>query len=95
MCELQVPGGTHADVTALEQQVGQRLAAAGGPPEGLMFLCVHPHQGGFRVVMVFRSQASAEAEINGPLRGDAAVVGLDLGQPAFAPVWSMALPGSA
>jgi hypothetical protein len=94
LCELRVPGGTHGEVTALEQQVGQRLEVSGGPPEGLIFLCVHPDEHGFRIVMVFRSVESAQAEIDGPLRADAAAVGLDLGELAVSPVWSMALPGA-
>jgi hypothetical protein len=93
MCVLQVALGTLEHVTALEQQVGRRLEAAGGPPEGLMFVCVHPDGQGFRILMVFRSAEAAHAEVNGPLRGDAASVGLDLGEPALVPVWSMALPG--
>lgn len=94
LCELRVLRGAHADATGLEQQVGRRLEAAGGPPEGLMFLCVHPDEQGFRIVMVFRSAESAEAEVNGPLRADAAAVGLDLGELVVMPVWSMALPGA-
>ena len=93
-CELLVPGGSRDAATALEQQVGRRLEAAGAPPEGLMFLCVHPHQEGFRIAMVFRSTEAAHAEVQGPLRDDADAVGLQLGEHFLAPVWSMALPGA-
>lgn len=93
-CELQVPQGTREQSIALEQQVEQRLAAAGHPPEGLIFLCVHPVEDGFRIAMVFRSLEAAHEEVDGHLRADAAAVGIDLGALASAPVWSMALPGA-
>lgn len=92
-CELHVPRGTRAQSIALEQQVEQRLHAAGGPPDGLMFLCVHPDGDGFRIVMVFRSSETALEE-NGRLRADAAAVGIDLGELSTSPVWGMALPGA-
>jgi len=93
-CELHVPQGTREQSIALEQQVEQRLEAAGGPPEGLMFLCAHPVGEGFRIVMVFRSLEAAHEEVDGHLRADAAAVGVDLGELASSPVWGMALPGA-
>lgn len=92
-CEVPVPQGTREQAVKLEQQVQQRLEASGGPPEGLMFLCVHPEDEGFRIVMVFRSVDAAQAEVEG-VRADATAVGVGLGDPAIAPVWSMALPGA-
>lgn len=92
-CEVPVPQGTQEQAVKLEQQVQQRLEAAGGPPEGLMFLCVHPEGEGFRIAMVFRSLDAAHAEVEG-VRADAAAVGIGVGDPAIAPVWSMALPGA-
>lgn len=93
-CEVHVPQGTREQYIALEQQVEQRLAAAGGPPEGLIFLCVHPVEDGFRIVMAFRSLEAAHEEVDGRLRTDAAAVGVDLGELASSPVWGMALPGT-
>lgn len=58
-----------------------------------MFLCVHPEEAGFRIVMVFRSVDTAHAEVES-VRADAAAVGIGIGDPAMAPVWSMALPGA-
>lgn len=42
--------------------------------------------------MVFGATEAAHEEANGRLRADAADVGIDLGELASSPVWSMALP---
>ncbi len=94
VCDLHVVGGTHAESTRLQAQVERRLNESGGPPDGLMFACVHPHARGFRILLVFRSAEAAQNEIEGALRADAAAVGIDLGAPATAPVWHMALPAA-
>ena len=92
VCEVQVASGSHTDSVELQTQVERRLAASGGPPDALMFVCVHPHGQGFRILLVFRTAEAARDEIEGGLRADAAAVGIDLGIPTFAPVWHMALP---
>ncbi len=94
VCELHVSGGSQAEGAELQAQVERRLAAAGGPPDGLMFVCVHPHGHGFRILLVFRTAEAAQDEIEGGLRADAAAVGIDLGAAAISPVWHMALPGA-
>ncbi|MEX2620544.1 MAG: hypothetical protein WD250_10020 [Egibacteraceae bacterium] len=93
-CQVRVARGTQEDSINLEQRVEQRLEAAGGPPEGLIFLCVHPEDDGFRIAMVFRSIEAAHAEVDGHLRSEAAEVGIELGELAVDPVWGMALPGA-
>lgn len=93
LCLVSVPGGSHADAVALEQRVGERLEVLGGPPQGLMFLAVHPSAGGFTISMGFRNQELAQAEVNA-VRDDAAAVGLQIGEPSIEPIWSMALPGA-
>jgi hypothetical protein len=95
VCELHLRERDQDDAAALAAQVERRIEATGSPPEGLMFLCVHPEPGGFRIMMVFRSAETARAEVEGPLRADASVVDLELGEATMAPVWSMAFPGRA
>jgi hypothetical protein len=92
--ELHVPGATREDAAALGQRAEERIEAAGAPPDGLMFLCVHPVADGFRITMVFRSEDSARGLVDGHLRDDAAAVGIELGEPVLSPVWDMALPGA-
>jgi hypothetical protein len=91
--ELHVPDATREDAAALGRGAEERIAAAGAPPDGLMFLCVHPDGDGFRMTIVCRSEDAARVLVEGLLREVAAPVGLDLGEPVVSPVWDMALPG--
>lgn len=93
ICELHVPERGQDDAAALAIQVERRLEARGSPPEGLMFVCVNPEPDGFRILMVFRSEEAASAEMDGPLRADASAVDAELGEATVAPVWHMAFPG--
>jgi len=93
LCSVSVRGGSQTDSVALEQQVGERLEVLGGPPQGLIFLAVHPGDDGFTVSMAFRTHELAEAEVDA-VREDAAAVGLQLGEASIVPIWSMALPGA-
>jgi hypothetical protein len=92
LCLVSVPGGSHADAVTLEQRVGERLEGLGGPPQGLMFLAVHPSEVGFTISMVFRNEDLAHAEVNA-VREDAAAIDLRIAEPSILPIWSMALPG--
>jgi hypothetical protein len=92
--ELHVRDATREDAASLGRGAEERIEAAGTPPDGLMFLCVHPDGDGFRLTMVCRTEDAARALVDGLLREVAAPAGLELGEPVVSPVWDMALPGA-
>ncbi len=64
----------------------------GGPPAGLMSHVVYPHDGGFVVSDVWRTESDAQPFVRDLLRPLLEQAGLAAGETTVLPVWSFARP---
>jgi hypothetical protein len=90
----------HTFIRSADQDAHDRLQAAveagiarlGGPPDGLMVHLGYPSGDGFVIVDAWRSEDTFrrwQSEIMEPALAEA---GLDAGEPAICPLWSLARP---
>jgi hypothetical protein len=80
------------DHDRLQGAVESRIQELGRPPDGLMVHVGYPHESGFMIVEVWRTEESFRAYVDEmllPALGDA---GLVAGEPEIGPAWSIARP---
>lgn len=87
-----VAGASQADHDRLGQAVEDRIATAGGPPEGLMAHLAYPVGDGFAIVNVWRTEELCTAWWAEVLVPALTEVGLEPGERRIEPVWSLARP---
>jgi hypothetical protein len=90
--EITVDRATRDQFDELDVRVGQSMAAAGGPPAGLMSHVVHPEGDGFVLVDVWAVEHQGRTYVDEVLRPLMAEVGLSAGEITVLPVWSFARP---
>jgi hypothetical protein len=83
---------TQAEVDSLDARVGRSMAAAGGPPPGLMSHVVYPEGDGIVVADVWRTEAEGSAYLEDVLHPLVAEEGLTAHETTVRPVWSFARP---
>lgn len=89
---LTVSPATQEQFHVLDDRVGGAMAAAGGPPAGLMSHVVYPEGQGFVVAGVWRSETEGRAYVDGRLRELVADADLIPVETDVVPVWSFARP---
>jgi hypothetical protein len=90
--QISVPLATRDRFNELDARVGQAMAAAGGPPAGLMAHVVHPEADGFVVAEVWTVEDQGLTYVDEVLRPLMAELGLSAGETSVRPVWSFARP---
>ena len=83
--EITVDRATRDQFDELDDRVGQSMAAAGGPPPGLMSHVVHPEGDGFVLVDVWAVEDQGRAYVDEVLRPLMAEVGLEQGRSPCCP----------
>jgi hypothetical protein len=89
---ILVEPGDQSDHDRLESAVNSRIAARGGPPDGLMVHLGHPQDQGFVILDVWRTEAAFQAWWDELLAPALAEAGLHAGPHEITPVWSLARP---
>jgi hypothetical protein len=87
-----VGAASQTDHDRLNESVERRLVEQGGPPDGLMSLVTHPHEAGFIIVQVWRSEDTFAAFDAGVLAASLAEAGLTADAAEILPVWGFARP---
>jgi hypothetical protein len=90
--QITVALATRDQFNELDARVGQSMAAAGGPPAGLMSHVVHPEADGFVVAEVWTVEDQGLTYVDEVLRPLMAELGLSAGETSVRPVWSFARP---
>ena len=89
---FHVGPSTQDEFNVLDARVGQAMAAAGGPPAGLMSHVVYPEGDGLVVADVWRTEEEGRAYTDEVLRPLVAEVGLTGQETSVRAVWSFARP---
>ncbi len=92
LLQFSVPSATRDQFAELDDRVGQAMAAAGGPPAGLMAHVVHPEAEGFTITQVWRTEAEGHSHINNVVHPLLADLHLTPTETTTHPVWSFARP---
>ena len=89
---FRVSPSTQDEFNELDAREGTSMAAAGGPPAGLMSHVVHPEGDGLVVVDVWRTDDEGRAYIDEVLRPLVGELGLTAHETSVRAVWSFARP---
>ena len=92
LVQLTVTPATQEQFNELDASVGQSMADAGGPPDGLMSHVVYPEGDGFVVAEVWRTESAGQHYVDEVLRGLVGGLGLTATGTHVRPVWSFARP---
>ena len=92
LVQLTVTPATQQQFHELDAAVGQSMAEAGGPPDGLMSHVVYPEGDGFVVAEVWRTESAGQHYVDDVLRPLVGGVSLTATDTRVRPVWSFARP---
>ena len=92
LVQLTVTPATQQQFNELDAAVGQSMADAGGPPDGLMSHVWYPEGDGFVVAEVWRSASDGQHYVDDVLRPLVGELSLTAMATHVRPVWSFARP---
>jgi len=92
LVQLTITPATQPQFNELDAAVGQSMADAGGPPDGLMTHVVYPEGDGFVVAEVWRTESDGQHYVDDVLRPLVGGLGLTAKGTNVLPVWSFARP---
>ena len=92
LLQLTVTSATRARFQEVDDEVGQAMMRAGGPPPELMSHVVYPDGDGFVVADVWRTEAAGRGYVEEVLRPLLSGLGLDAGATLVLQVWWFARP---
>jgi hypothetical protein len=90
--QLPVTSATQDEADAFDAAMEAVMADEGRPPEGLMVHLTRPHDEGFMICQVWRSEAPMRAFHERAVVPQLAAAGLAHGEVTVWPVWSFARP---
>jgi hypothetical protein len=92
LIRLTVGPATREAFQALDDLVGESMAAAGGPPAGLMSHVTYPSGDGVEIADVWSTEAVGRAYVDDVLHALIREAGMTIRSMDASPVWSFARP---
>jgi hypothetical protein len=92
MVQLPVTAAERSDADAFDAAMEGRMAASGGPPEGLMVHVTRPRDQGFMLCQVWRTEEPMRDYYSREVIPQLDASGLPYGDLTTWPVWSFARP---
>ena len=89
---IRIESAGQVDHDRLQELVEQRIAAAGGPPDGLMAHVAHPDGDGFVIVEAWRTEELFRASFDTIVLPSIRDAGLSHVGPEIRDAWSIARP---
>jgi hypothetical protein len=92
LLQFTVTPATRDQFNELDARLEESMTQGGGPPPGLMSHVVYPHDDGFVVADVWRTESDGQPFVNEVIYPVLAELGLTASEITALPVWSFARP---